>query len=101
MSDKLIIQIEVPIKFVEPYMHRTSYIINEMEKAKRNMELESPLSPAERDFIEFDIAISKSIWAQCAAHVGMRQVQEQMIADDFIPQSVVDEVDNILKKMRE
>lgn len=98
--EKIVIMVEIPTYLVEPYMHRTAYIVSEMEKAKRTMEQDGPLSPAEQEFIEFDINVGKSICNQCAVYVDIKNQKEEIEKEQSIPLNVINEVNDIIANMK-
>lgn len=99
MTNKIVVSFELPTSYVEQYMHRTAFIVNEMNKLKETMDTEMELTIEEKTFIEYDIAISTSIWQQCATYLNFHHIQSKIEPEEF-PANVISEVNDILVNMR-
>lgn len=94
MTNKLLVNFEIPTKFVELYLVRTSYILEELHKNKTELEIELPLSDLERDIMQMHLDIAQTIYNQCAEHIRIQRSKTEVFSEE-----VVQITDNIMKRI--
>jgi hypothetical protein len=94
----VVINFTIPFHLIKPYMQRMQYINTELKRGVKKLEQEGyELTDSERELLRFDIHTNNLIYQQL--HDALQITDEAQSIRESFPQSVQDEVNDILKNM--
>lgn len=95
----IVISFSIPAHLIKPYMQRMLYINTELKRGIKKLKDEGyELTPSENELIRFDVVTNSVIYKQIEDALVITESIQSM-SDEQMPQTVRDEVDEIMKKM--